>query len=65
MHFVLTLVLKGPSGSSKGGFFALKEQCLAVNKAKGNGIRNFSGNSIDHSQGCCSVGVEVTFANSH
>ena len=53
MHFVLTLAIKGPSGSSKGDFFALKEQYVLVKKAKENGVSKFSGNSIDRSQGWC------------
>ena len=57
MHLVLTLALKGPCGPSKGDFFALKEQCVPVKKAKENGISNFSNNSIDR---WCSVAVILT-----
>ena len=60
MHLVLTLALKGSSGSSKEDFFALKEQCVPVKKAKESGISYFSGNSIDRLQGWCSVGVSLT-----
>ena len=60
MHSVLTWALECPS---QGDFFALRyfkrAMCVPDKKVKENGVSNFSGNSIDCSQGWCSVGISL------